>query len=47
MRKFRFTEKRRLSILLEYSTGKNVLELSRKHGVSPTTLYSGVSATTV
>ena len=40
MRESRFTEKRKLSIPREYSAGAGVLELSRKYGVSPSTLYT-------
>ena len=47
MSKSRFTEKRKLSILCKYSASANILELPRKHGVSPTALYKWRSLTMV
>lgn len=39
MRKSKFTEKQKLSILAEYDSGLGVADLCRKHQISPATFY--------
>jgi putative transposase len=40
MKKKRFTETQIFSILKEFDAGKNILEISREHGVSKGTIYN-------
>lgn len=40
MKKKRFTETQIFSILKEFDAGKNILEISREHGVSKATIYN-------
>ncbi len=40
MKKTRFTEAQIISILKEYDAGKNVLDLTREHGISKATIYN-------
>lgn len=40
MKKKRFTEARIFNILKEFDAGKNIMELSREHGVSKATIYN-------
>lgn len=40
MKKTRFTEAQIFSILKEYDSGKNVLDVAREHGVSKATIYN-------
>jgi putative transposase len=40
MKKKRFTEAQIFNILKEFDAGKNILELSREHGVSKATIYN-------
>jgi putative transposase len=40
MKKKRFTEAQIFSILKEFDAGKNIMDLSREHGVSKATIYN-------
>ena len=40
MKKKRFTEAQILNILKEFDAGKNIMDLSREHGVSKATIYN-------
>lgn len=40
MKKTRFTEAQIFSILKEYDSGKNILDVAREHGVSKATIYN-------
>ena len=40
MKKKRFTEAQIFNILKEFDAGKNILDLSREHGVSKATIYN-------
>jgi putative transposase len=40
MKKKRFTEAQIFSILMEFDAGKNIMDLSREHGVSKATIYN-------
>jgi len=40
MKKTRFTEAQIISILKEYDAGKNVLDITREHGISKATIYN-------
>jgi putative transposase len=40
MKKKRFTEAQIFNILKEFDAGKNILDISREHGVSKATIYN-------